>query len=188
MDRVCLTCHDKPVQGSDGRAIASMKPVLTQSKFLHGPIRAGSCSGCHDPHGAKFAGLLARQFPDTFYTRFDVKKYELCFSCHEPEMVLEEKTATLTNFRDGQTNLHFVHVNRDDKGRSCKTCHSLHGSNLPNHMASEVPFEGSNWAMPIEFEKKENGGSCAPGCHVPKTYTRTAAMPTTAPTTMRGVE
>jgi hypothetical protein len=100
-------------------------------------------------------------------------------------MVLEEKTASLTNFRDGDRNLHFVHVNRDDKGRSCKTCHAIHGSNLPNHMASEVPFEGSNWSMPIEFEKTTGGGKCAPGCHVPKTYTR--GGPATVPVT-RGAQ
>jgi predicted CXXCH cytochrome family protein len=172
MDQVCLTCHEK------------MRPTLEGSKFLHGPIRAGSCSGCHDAHGAKFPRLLDRAFPKSFYTAFDPSKYALCFNCHEPQIVLEEKTDSLTEFRDGDRNLHFVHVNRDDKGRSCKTCHSIHGSNLPKHMASEVPFEGSNWAMPIEFEKTDDGGSCAPGCHVPKTYSRAA---TTAPTT-RGVE
>jgi predicted CXXCH cytochrome family protein len=186
MDEVCLTCHDKALKASDGHMIANMKPVLTTSQFLHGPIRAGSCSGCHDPHGSKYPNLLDREFPDKFYTAFDVGKYALCFSCHEPQLVLEPKTSTLTNFRNGDENLHFVHVNRDDKGRSCKTCHALHGSNLPNHMASEVPFEGSNWSMPIEYVKTADGGSCSPGCHVPKTYSRDAVLPTTMPTT-RGV-
>jgi predicted CXXCH cytochrome family protein len=173
MDQTCLGCHTQ------------MAKTVAASKFLHGPIRAGSCGGCHDPHGAKFPNLLQRSFPNTFYTGFDLSKYGLCFTCHEKEMLVDEKTETLTNFRDGDRNLHFVHVNRDDKGRSCKTCHAIHGSNLPNHMASEVPFEGSNWAMPIEFVKQPEGGSCSPGCHVPKTYTRTTS--TTAPTT-RGVE
>lgn len=183
MDQTCLTCHDKPLPATDGHTIPNMKPVLA-SQFLHGPIRAGSCSGCHDPHGSKFPGLLDKAFPRTFYTSFDEAKYALCFTCHNSQLVLEEKAQGLTNFRDGEKNLHFIHVNRDDKGRTCKTCHAIHGSNLPNHMATEVPFEGSNWAMPIEFVKKADGGSCAPGCHVPKTYTRD--VPTTLPTT-RGV-
>lgn len=187
MDQVCLSCHDKSIPANDGHMIANMKPVLSSSQFLHGPIRAGSCSGCHDPHGAKFPNLLDRAFPKSSYTSFEVSKYALCFNCHSAELVLEPKTQSLTNFRDGEKNLHFLHVNRDDKGRSCKTCHAMHGSNLPNHMASAVPFEGSNWSMPIEFVKKLDGGSCAPGCHVPKTYTRTLAMPATAPTT-RGAE
>jgi predicted CXXCH cytochrome family protein len=180
MDKVCLTCHAKPIIAQDGRTIAGMAAVLTESKFLHGANKVGNCAACHDPHGENRERLLERNFPQGFYARFDVTKYELCWSCHPREMVLTENS-TITNFRDGEKNLHFVHVNRDQKGRSCKTCHEIHGSNLPNHMASEVPFEGSGWAMPIEYQQRTDGGSCAPGCHVPRTYTR---GPTTLPTTM----
>jgi hypothetical protein len=55
----------------------------------------------------------------------------------------------------------------------------MHGSDLPRHMASSVPFEGSNWSMPINYEQKPNGGSCAPGCHTPQAYDR--LKPTTRP-------
>jgi predicted CXXCH cytochrome family protein len=191
MDKTCLSCHDKPLVAADGHTIPNMKPVIAGSRFLHGPIRSGDCSGCHDPHGARFPNLLDAAFPKTFYARFDLGRYQLCFNCHDSAMVLQPRTTSLTNFRDGDVNLHYVHVNRDDKGRSCKTCHAVHGSNLPNHMASQVPFEGSSWAMPIEFEKRPEGGACSPGCHVPRTYT---PGPTTAPATMpmsnltRGVE
>jgi predicted CXXCH cytochrome family protein len=173
-DVVCVACHQP------------MQKTLAASKFLHGPIRAGECSACHDAHGGQHPALLDRAFPQTFYTSFDVKKYELCFSCHDPQVALAAKTTTLTNFRNADTNLHYLHVNREEKGRSCKTCHAIHGSNLPNHMASSVPFEGSNWAMPLEYEKTERGGSCTPGCHVTRSYERgspatviTATSPTT---------
>ena len=162
-DAVCVTCHKE------------MKQQLASSQFLHGPVRVGNCSACHDPHGGKFNDLLDRSFPQTFYTRFDIKKYDLCFTCHEANVVLTAKTTVLTNFRNGETNLHFLHVNRDDKGRSCKTCHDVHASNLPNHMATEVPFEGSKWAMPIAYQKSAQGGSCTPGCHTTKTYDRGGA-------------
>jgi len=181
MDRTCLSCHDKPMTANDGRNIAGMKDVLTNSRFLHGAIKLGDCSTCHDAHGSDEHSLLTAAFPASSYTRFDEKKYELCFgSCHSPQLVLLPATSSLTNFRDGEKNLHHLHVNRDDKGRSCTTCHALHGSDLPNHMATEVPFEKSAWAMPIGFEKTDDGGSCAPGCHAPRAYRR---GPATAPTT-----
>jgi predicted CXXCH cytochrome family protein len=188
-DQLCMSCHDKEMKATDGHMIGNVKVVLTTSKFLHGPNKVGNCSACHDPHGADHTDLLKKEFPRSFYTRFDLKKYELCFGCHEPQMVLEPKTTTLTNFRNGETNLHFVHVNREDKGRSCKTCHAVHGSDLPNHMASEVPFEGSRWAMPIDYQQTPTGGSCAPGCHTPREYKRGATTQPTLkmPTTIRGV-
>ena len=181
-DRLCLKCHDKPMQTPDGRNIENMKVVLASSS-LHGPVRVGNCSACHDAHGGANHALLDKAFPETFYTRFDIKKYELCFTCHDPNMVLTPKTQSLTNFRNGEKNLHFVHVNRDDKGRTCKTCHEMHGSDLPNHMASGVPFEGSKWAMPIDYQKAQAGGSCTPGCHKTKTYDRGGAATVILPTT-----
>jgi predicted CXXCH cytochrome family protein len=184
MDRVCLTCHDKPLAAADGRVIANMKPALTESDFLHGPIRTGDCSACHQAHGGRRTDLLVRPFPARFYAPFRIEDYALCFSCHDEQLVLSERTAGgggLTNFRDGQVNLHATHVAQPTKGRTCRTCHEVHGSDLPNHMASEVPFEGSKWAMPIAYEKRADGGSCAPGCHKPKTYSRTG--PATSPVT-----
>ena len=182
-DKVCFNCHDKPLQAVDGRTIPNMKALMTQAKFLHGANKAGNCNACHDPHGSNQRDLLERSFPDTFYARFDVSKYALCWSCHEKQVVLTAKTRSLTNFRNGDLNLHFVHVNRDEKGRSCKSCHDVHASDLPNHMATDVRFEGSSWAMPIEYQKTADGGSCTPGCHKTRTYSRSA---TTVPTT-RGV-
>jgi hypothetical protein len=47
------------------------------------------------PTGAQHANLLDRAFPETFYTSFDVKKYDLCFTCHEKQVTLVAKTTTL---------------------------------------------------------------------------------------------
>jgi predicted CXXCH cytochrome family protein len=188
-DKVCMSCHEKAVAASDGRTLPGMGAVLASSN-LHGPVKTGSCSECHQPHAADQPNLLKKYFPATFYTTgtFDVKNYALCFSCHDQQMILKP-TTTLTNFRDGQRNLHFVHVNRDDKGRTCKTCHEVHGSDLPRHMASAVPFEGGNWAMPINYEQHDNGGSCTPGCHGPKSYNRDTPLPDPATSTApKGVQ
>ena len=180
-DKVCLQCHDRELKAADGRTIANMKPELVDAKYLHGPVQAGDCSACHDVHGGTNAQLLRKPFPKSFYAPFNVDNYALCFSCHEKQIVLTPTTTSLTNFRDGSRNLHYVHVNQA-KGRTCKTCHAVHGSDLPRHMASSVPFEGSNWAMPIRYEATADGGRCAPGCHESYSYGRTRPMlPATRP-------
>lgn len=169
---LCLSCHDKEQKAYDGRTIPEMKTKLTTSKFLHGPVREGDCQACHQVHGSSNSRLLAKYFPGDFYKDFDLSNYALCFSCHEKALVMDQETTTLTDFRNGSRNLHFVHVNRMEKGRSCKTCHEIHGSDQPKHIATSVPFEGGNWAMPIKFAKTATGGSCGPGCHKPYEYDR----------------
>ena len=83
-----------------------------------------------------------------------------------------ERTRTLTKFRDGNQNLHFLHVNKDKRGRTCRACHDLHASPEPLHIRERVQF--GNWLMPIHFEKNETGGSCHPGCHAIEKYDRDA--------------
>jgi predicted CXXCH cytochrome family protein len=145
-DVLCLKCHGEPIQSAAGRTIPDLTPTLR--------------------------GLLRERFTGAFYASFDLRNYALCFECHERDLATEPQTTTLTDFRDGDVNLHYTHVNRDRKGRSCRTCHAIHGSNLPKHVAETVPFEGSGWAMPIRFAKTDTGGSCAPGCHEPLSYSR----------------
>jgi predicted CXXCH cytochrome family protein len=170
-EHVCLRCHNRAIQTKDGRTLANMKPILAEP-YLHGPVKGGYCSGCHNAHGAKYANLLREPFPDRFYADFKVKDYGLCFMCHSPDLLQLEHTTTLTDFRNGDENLHYVHVHRDEKGRTCKACHAVHGSGLPDHIAETVAFEGSKWEMPIRFQKTPDGGSCAPGCHKPLSYGR----------------
>ncbi len=163
-DHLCMRCHNEPIEATDGRTIADMQPTLNR-RFLHGPVRAGDCAACHSVHGGENARLLLESFPDTFYASFDLSNYALCFSCHSSDLVLTERTDQLTEFRQGDQNLHYLHVHRDKKGRTCKACHDIHGSDRPDHIAADVPFEGSQWAMPINFGKTDDGGSCSPGCH-----------------------
>lgn len=173
-DRLCLDCHDDPVARQDGRMVSAMGSVLERA-YLHGPVRTGECAACHQSHGGAHAQLLTEPYSDQFYSPFDPDKYALCFRCHDSELVQRERTTTLTRFRDGDRNLHYAHVHRDPKGRTCRTCHAVHASEQPRHIAASVPFEGSSWAMPIGYEAREDGGSCAPGCHEPKTYQRNQA-------------
>jgi predicted CXXCH cytochrome family protein len=169
---LCLGCHGEPIRAADGRTIPDMEPLVRGPTHLHGPVRAGDCVACHSVHGAAHARLLREKFTSDFYASFDLTNYALCFECHDEGLVTTERTASLTGFRDGDLNLHYLHVNRQEKGRSCRTCHVIHGSNLPKHVAENVPFEGSDWAMPLGFEAAPGGGSCGPGCHEPMTYRR----------------
>ncbi|MFH0945992.1 MAG: hypothetical protein V2A76_12400, partial [Planctomycetota bacterium] len=61
---------------------------------------------------------------------------------------------------------------KDELGRSCTSCHLVHGSDLPRHVADSVLFLGSNWRMKIGLELTKDGGSCSPGCHEPLSYSR----------------
>jgi predicted CXXCH cytochrome family protein len=61
-------------------------------------------------------------------------------------------------------------VNKAVKGRTCRACHETHASNFPKHIREAVPF--GSWDLPVNFEKTESGGSCAPGCHKEKKYDR----------------
>jgi predicted CXXCH cytochrome family protein len=172
--KACLSCHDKKVDVPKGaapsRVVASMAAVTDPKQFKHGPIRDGDCSGCHAPHGGDTSRLLAKSYPETFYQPFDIQKYELCFSCHDKQLVLLEKTSGLTKFRNGEQNLHYLHVNKSDKGRSCRACHETHTSAQPLHLRATVPY--GKWEMPVSFKQSETGGSCKPGCHEEMGYDR----------------
>ena len=85
---VCLNCHNKPQKLADGRAAASVAEVLDPNEMKHGPIRDGHCSGCHMVHGSDISRLLAKPYPETFYQPFAVDKYDLCFMCHDQQLVL----------------------------------------------------------------------------------------------------
>jgi predicted CXXCH cytochrome family protein len=170
---ICLKCHDKPVK-TEKREFAEMKQLLTSSPFLHGPIQNRDCSACHNPHGSPYFRLLTDQYSPNFYAPFFVSNYDLCFRCHDAALATEEHSISATKFRDGERNLHFVHVNKASHGRTCRSCHEAHASETPQLIGATVPF--GTWKLPVKFEKTESGGSCAPGCHVVQKYNRQAAI------------
>ena len=171
---ICLKCHDKTVKAGK-QEFADMKQLLAANPYRHGPIQNRDCSACHNPHGSPYFGLLTNQYPRDFYAPFFVSNYDLCFRCHDAGLAKEERTTSATGFRDGDRNLHFVHVNRTSHGRTCRSCHEVHASTTPGLIGATVPF--GNWKLPIKFEKIENGGSCAPGCHGVQKYDRRPAKP-----------
>ena len=166
---LCMTCHDRPYPQQEGaRPLLDLAKLVHDSRSVHGPIREKDCSGCHEPHGSKTFRLLKKEYPAKFYAPFSEKNFALCFSCH-PKELAEKKENTATGFRNGAASLHFLHVNRQ-KGRTCRACHETHASQLPHHLRETTPF--GQWDVPIGFAETPTGGSCAPGCHTPKTYDR----------------
>ncbi|MHC5022513.1 MAG: cytochrome c3 family protein [Planctomycetota bacterium] len=171
---LCLECHDQSVPANDGRPLTNMARLLEENTNHHGPIRDGGCTGCHDAHAGEHFRLLSEDYPPEFYAPFEEERYALCFTCHIVDLVIDESGTGLTGFRDGDRNLHWLHVNRQ-KGRTCRACHEVHASSRPFHMRETVPFGRGDWMLEINFEKTPDGGTCTPGCHKLKTYTRTGA-------------
>jgi predicted CXXCH cytochrome family protein len=174
---LCLSCHDRPIKSGDDTLI-NMAAWLDKHEVWHEPINRDNCTGCHRPHGGKHFRLLKKPFPANFYAPFKIEDYGLCFSCHEKTLVTSKSTRSLTNFRNGDQNLHFLHVNRSKRGRSCRACHELHASHEPLHIRERVVY--GRWLMPINFQKTGTGGSCSPGCHELETYNRGAKDASTA--------
>jgi predicted CXXCH cytochrome family protein len=169
---MCIGCHDRAlVNAETGKVVEGVAGLVRSARFAHGPIRNGDCHGCHFPHSSRHVDLLRESYPPEFYIEYDESHYALCFGCHEKAIAAEERTTTLTGFRDGDRNLHFLHVNKQ-KGRTCRACHEVHASNQPFHIRESVPFGTGDWLLPINFVKTENGGACAPGCHKTAGYDR----------------
>ena len=159
---ICYTCHK------------DMGAQIRAAKSLHGPVQQNDCYACHDPHGSKFTLILKKAFPKEFYMPYATENYAMCFDCHNKDIALDKITTKLTNFRNGDANMHFLHVNKE-KGRSCKACHEVHAGDQDKHIRKEVPF-GKAWMLPVTYTKTPNGGSCVVGCHKPLGYDRVSPL------------
>ena len=168
---LCLSCHSQAYTNAQGeQTTANMAEILKNNKYKHGPILEKDCTACHNPHGSDNFRILKAYFPPVFYSPYDPKNYALCFMCHENDLASTPTTKTITGFRNGDQNLHYVHVNKTVKGRTCRACHDAHATNNPRHIRDSVPF--GRWGLPINYTKTATGGSCAPGCHQPFKYDR----------------
>ena len=156
---ICFNCHK------------DLGEKVSTNKFFHGPVVQNDCAACHETHGSPHPKILRNYFPAEFYVPYKTENYAICFDCHNKEIALNAKTSALTDFRNGDRNLHFVHVNKEVKGRSCKACHEVHSGNQSKHIREEVPY-GKMWSYPIHYTKAPTGGTCVVGCHKPLSYDR----------------
>lgn len=167
--QVCLSCHDKAQQGRDGRMVAAVGAALASAPVVHGAVRLGDCSACHSVHGSEHERLLRAGAANVLLGAYDVKNYALCFSCHDANLA---EAGGATAFRDGEVNLHAVHLKSGERSRSCATCHSVHAGDLPRLIAKNVNLDGSTWSMGMGFTLTEEGGRCASACHETLSYSR----------------
>jgi predicted CXXCH cytochrome family protein len=159
----CLECHDRELPRAAGGLVKEMKAHLAAAKFPHQPAASGECQVCHRAHPSPHPDLLRHTYPTTLYAALGDSTYDLCFDCHDDRLATAERT-TATAFRQGDRNLHHVHVS-GQKGRTCGLCHDPHATDLPAMLRSSVRFGPRGWELPIGFERTETGGSCASGCH-----------------------
>jgi predicted CXXCH cytochrome family protein len=166
---LCLSCHNKTIL-KDSTSITNINQILTKAKSIHDPVETGECVTCHNPHFAEQRDLLVGSFPSGLYVKVNSEKFELCFMCHDSELLEALETEFGTSFRDGNKNLHFIHTN-GDKGRNCTMCHDVHGATNDRLIIDKLSF--GNWEMEISYETSANGGSCLTACHGEKQYDRT---------------
>lgn len=170
---LCLSCHDKELKSGDDQVL-NIAQMLRENPNHHGPIAQKSCTGCHEVHGGEAFRMLIEEYPAGFYAPFEQKRFAFCFRCHEADLLRDERTTALTNFRNGDLNMHYLHVNRKEKGRTCRACHSAHASKRPRHVTETVPFGA--WELPVNFQQTSTGGNCLPGCHRSYGYDREKAV------------
>lgn len=167
----CLGCHNvDTMAGTDGRKLQNTKAWLDRNREWHDPVKAKDCSACHEPHGSEHFRLVKENYPKDFYAPYDAKTYALCFSCHKEQAYSTARTTTLTGFRDGDRNLHFVHLNQGSRGRTCRACHEVHASSQKLHIREGVPYGSGGWMLKLNFKKTAGGGSCDKTCHQEKSY------------------
>jgi predicted CXXCH cytochrome family protein len=166
---LCYECHDRVVRLPSGRTIPNIRNQIDTARYRHDPVARGECGSCHLPHGSPYGRLLCAGYPMTEYADYSDATYALCFLCHDRALVSDEQTTTATGFRDGDRNLHSVHVKRR-LGRVCTLCHEMHVAEAPHLMRRSIPYGDTGWKLPINYVETENGGFCASGCHRERGY------------------
>ena len=174
---LCVQCHSgqyimPPDIKGDAPEIMDVD-LFEEGEFtyFHSPFSKGKCTECHDPHESDYYMHLKGNYPRGFYARFSPDQYGLCLKCHNKflKALINPRTFSDTQFRNGNLNLHFRHVNKT-KGRTCRACHHHHGSEQPKLLKENFIFGLRK--LEVNYKKTSTGGGCRPSCHAPVKYDR----------------
>jgi predicted CXXCH cytochrome family protein len=173
---LCAQCHNRSTSVPPDFILLQNPPKMPFSGEdinWHKPFAEGKCTICHDAHESNYFKHLKAEYPETPYASYSPDTYRMCFTsqCHQGLLnVLEEpRILSGSGFRNGNLNLHYKHVNKE-KGRTCRTCHRLHGSAFPDLMTKSFKF--GTRELSLEYMQTETGGSCMTPCHKTALYDR----------------
>ena len=164
--------REEHINGIASGIESSKNQLLEMEKNLkiHGAIELDGCYACHKAHSTDINSLLTASFPKGLYAPAIKENFAMCFDCHDGDLITNSaNNKNVTGFRNGETNLHFLHIN-GEKGRNCNNCHDMHSSVNDHLILKNVMF--GNWQMPLNYQSNETGGSCTPGCHGETIYVR----------------
>ena len=131
---VCLDCHSEFAE-------------KLKSTFVHAPVQAGDCTGCHSPHTSAHGKLLAASpsalcatchpnvVPDKAVSSHKVAIEGNCVKCHDPHGSSNEKLLVKVGndlclschqtLGDAIAKVKFKHL---PVSSDCLSCHNPHGS------------------------------------------------------------
>lgn len=166
----CSRCHS--AHGGTGHASLLRKSVTATCQECHdkGPHAPKTeCTSCHAVHGNDSPALLKGRYSEKFHDAFDPQNAELCLKCHRSDLITQPSTRA-TEFRNGEKNLHHLHLTGNRRVRTCRSCHSPHRTGQEKLIESWVPY--NKMLLPLEFKKTPTGGTCASACHGTLSYDR----------------
>lgn len=173
---LCVNCHSvDTMKDANGKKLQNIKAWLLNNPKQHGPVASKDCNDCHEPHGGDLFRLINQDYPPEFYAPYDAKNYGLCFGCHREKAFSTAQTTTLTSFRNGATNLHYLHLQQSGRGRTCRACHEVHAAKQDHLIRDGVPYGSGGWILKLNYKKTTTGGSCEKTCHAEKSYANRTA-------------
>lgn len=148
-----------PASFAPGWSAASM----TRCGDCHGSDFAGSPRG---PHGSTYRHILRAPYEASTLPR-TMTSNELCFSCHSYDVYANPASGAQSASRfnaPGAEAGHAQHVG--ERQISCYSCHVTHGSATQPHLIATGRMPGIT-----SYTETPAGGTCAPTCHGPESYT-----------------